>query len=210
MWNDLGRHYDFSLLCAYVMGNFYKESDGEEFAQVCHVHTRSMPTEAYSALEDSDSRLVEVARLQQRARALEAEIQHRKQVEEQLSRVVYEQTSRGAQNEERFRLIIESVRDYAIFMLDAERPRVDVERGRASASRGIAPTRSSASTSRRFYPKEDVAAASASTSCAIAARDGRFEDEGWRLRKDGSRFWANVIISRITRDKRRARSASPR
>ena len=46
-----------------------------------------------------------------------------------------------------------------------------------------------------FYPQEDVAAGKCERELEVAAREGRFEDEGWRVRKDGSRFWANVVIT---------------
>ena len=60
-------------------------------------------------------------------------------------------------------------------------------------------------TSRGSIPRPTCAPASASTSSRSRAREGRFEDEGWRVRKDGSRFWANVVISAM-RDDRRERS----
>src|SRR6185295_12949327 len=49
----------------------------------------------------------------------------------------------------------------------------------------------------RFYPPEDVAAGKPDRELEIAAAQGRLEDEGWRVRKDGSRFWANVIITAL-------------
>ncbi len=49
----------------------------------------------------------------------------------------------------------------------------------------------------RFYPEEDVRGGKPAWELEVAGREGRFEDEGWRLRKDGSRFWANVIITEI-------------
>jgi signal transduction histidine kinase len=84
MWNELGRLQQFSLLCAYVMGNFYKEADGAHFEQVCRVHAHVVPTEEYPQDGDPGDRLREVSRLQQRARALESEVQHRKQLENAL------------------------------------------------------------------------------------------------------------------------------
>ena len=58
-----------------------------------------------------------------------------------------------------------------------------------------------------FYPAEDVDAGSAAARARDGERDGRFEDEGWRVRKDGTRFWANVVITAI-RDAAPARSAA--
>ena len=61
-----------------------------------------------------------------------------------------------------------------------------------------------------FYPAEDVAAGKCERELEVAAREGRFEDEGWRIRKDGSRFWANVVITALARPGRHAARVSPR
>ena len=66
-----------------------------------------------------------------------------------------------------------------------------------SASRATRPTRSSASTSRCSIPPTPSKAAGPSTSSQVAAESGSFVDEGWRLRKDGTRFWANVTITAL-------------
>jgi signal transduction histidine kinase len=84
LWNDLGSLYPFTLLCAYPMGNFYKENDSRLFAHVCGTHGRVFPTESYSRGADDDSRLREIAALQQRAATLEAEIAHRRELERAL------------------------------------------------------------------------------------------------------------------------------
>ena len=88
LWNDIGKDYPFSLLCAYVMDNFNTERDAAGFAEVCRTHSRVVPTERYLGLQDSDTRLREVSALQQRARALESEVAHRKQIEEELREAV--------------------------------------------------------------------------------------------------------------------------
>jgi PAS domain S-box-containing protein len=87
LWNGLALRYSFALLCAYSMGNFVKEAHGTDFARICAAHRHVSPTEAYTTLEDGD-RLAEIARLQQRARALEAEIEYRKEVEAALLDVI--------------------------------------------------------------------------------------------------------------------------
>ncbi|MFP2930217.1 ATP-binding protein [Pyxidicoccus sp. 3LG] len=84
LWNDLAGLHAFSLLCTYALGNFGDEAHERPFRDVCRAHAHVIPTESYSQLEDPDCRLREVTLLQQRARALEAEIEHRKQVEKQL------------------------------------------------------------------------------------------------------------------------------
>ena len=87
LWNDIAAKYSFALLCAYSMGNFLKESQANDFARICAAHRHVTPTEHYVDLDDSN-RLTEIARLQQRARALEAEIAHRKEVEAALLDVI--------------------------------------------------------------------------------------------------------------------------
>ncbi|HLL52334.1 MAG TPA: PAS domain-containing sensor histidine kinase [Myxococcaceae bacterium] len=99
-------------------------------------------------------------------------------------------------SEERFRLLTESVKDYAIFMVD---PAGRVATWNAGAER-IKQYRADEILGQhlsRFYPPEDVAAGKAERTLATAAREGRFEDEDWRVRKDGTRFWANVVVTAI-------------
>lgn len=83
-WNDLGREHPFSLLCAYSMGNFRTQEDARAFQNVCAAHSHVVPTERYSRAESPSVRMREVSILQQRAQALEAEIEHRKRVEKEL------------------------------------------------------------------------------------------------------------------------------
>src|SRR6185503_15422715 len=71
MWNELASSRALSLLCAYVMGNFYKTGDNESFRDVCRAHSHVLPAETYGKIEDADSRRREIGELQQRARALE-------------------------------------------------------------------------------------------------------------------------------------------
>ena len=84
LWNDLGRARPFSLLCAYVMGNFFKEAHGESFARICGAHDHVVPAESYSESDDREKRLREISLLQQRARALETELRRRNELEEAL------------------------------------------------------------------------------------------------------------------------------
>ena len=83
MWNEIAQTYKFSLLCAYAMGNFYKAADAEHFASICKHHTHVVPTERYIHADDQ-SRLLEISILQQRAQALEAELEHRRTLEQRL------------------------------------------------------------------------------------------------------------------------------
>ena len=84
LWNDLAHTYEFSLLCAYAMGNFYRSTDADAFHAVCKHHTHVRPTERYATDVVSDTRLLEISILEQRARALEAEVEHRIELERRL------------------------------------------------------------------------------------------------------------------------------
>lgn len=126
------------------------------------------------------------------------------------------------QSEERFRLLVEGVRDYAIFMLDPAGRIVSWNRGAEVLKQYRAEEIIGHSFS-AFYPAEDVAAGKPARELEIALRDGRYEDEGWRIRKDGSTFWAGVLItpvrsadgtllgfSKVTRDLTERRAAQER
>jgi len=106
-------------------------------------------------------------------------------------------TAQRDQTEERFRLMIESVRDYAIFMLDPNGLVATWNIG-AQLIKGYRPDEIIGQHFSRFYPDYAARSGDCQRKLEIAARVGRFEDEGWRVRKDGSRFWASVIITPIT------------
>src|SRR5436190_12061524 len=107
-----------------------------------------------------------------------------------------DQQSTQFETEERFRLLVESVKDYAIFMLD---PGGHVATWNAGAERikGYKAEEIIGKHFSTFYPREDVAAGKCEMELEVAGREGRFEDEGWRVRKDGSRMWANVVITAL-------------
>jgi PAS domain S-box-containing protein len=96
--------------------------------------------------------------------------------------------------DEEFRLFVEAVTDYAILMLDAE-GRVTSWNEGAERIKGYTSDEILGQSFTKFYPDEVVASGWPQHELEVAARDGRFEDEGWRVRKDGTRFWANVIIT---------------
>src|SRR6266566_1220353 len=100
------------------------------------------------------------------------------------------------QNEERLRLMVDSVKDFAIIMLDRE-GRVITWNAGAERTHGHRAEEILGRHFSRFYPPEDVAQGKPEWQLERAVRDGQLEDEGWRLRKDGSRFWANVVITWI-------------
>jgi PAS domain S-box-containing protein len=93
-----------------------------------------------------------------------------------------------------FRTFVESVRDYAMFMLDTTGRVISWNRG-AQAIKGYSADEIIGQHFSVFYPPEAIERQLPQHELVTAAREGRFEDEGWRLRKDGSRFWANVIIT---------------
>jgi PAS domain S-box-containing protein len=101
-----------------------------------------------------------------------------------------------ANSEQQFRILVEGVSDYAIYMLDRE-GRVSNWNTGAQRIKGYKPEEIVGSHFSRFYTPEDVASGEPAKGLAIAAREGRFEKEGWRLRKDGTRFWAHVVIDAI-------------
>jgi PAS domain S-box-containing protein len=100
------------------------------------------------------------------------------------------------QSEEWFRMLVDSLKDYAIFMLDAE-GRVATWNAGAQRIEGYNAGEIIGRHCSVFYPDHDVRAGKTEHELRTATHDGRFEDEGWRLRKDGSMFWANVIITAL-------------
>lgn len=99
-------------------------------------------------------------------------------------------------SDERFRLLVESVRDYAIFMLDPAGHVTSWNRG-AERIKGYRAGEIIGRHFSVFYRPEDVAAGEPVRGLTTAEQEGRFEAEGWRLRKDGTPFWANVVITAL-------------
>ncbi len=180
LWNELAKTHSFSLLCAYPVSGFSGEGQIEPFLKICEEHAGVVPSESYIGLGSDEERLRSIAQLQRRARVLEKELALR-------------------QSEERFRLLVEAVQDYAIFMLNPEGIitswNIGAERLKGYKTAEILGKHFSC-----FYPEEDVRNGKPQWEVVIAAKETRFEDEGWRLRKDGSRFWANVIITAVRND----------
>ncbi len=97
---------------------------------------------------------------------------------------------------ENFRLLVESVQDYAIFLLDPDGQVLSWSAG-AERLKGYAASEIIGRSFELFYPAEDIERGWPQEELRRAAADGRFEDEGWRLRKDGTRFWASVVITAL-------------
>jgi PAS domain S-box-containing protein len=100
------------------------------------------------------------------------------------------------QSEERFRLLVSEVADYAILMLDPNGHIVSWNAG-AERIKGYQSQEIIGQHFSRFYPEGDVASGKPAYELEVARTQGRYEDEGWRVRKDGSRFWANVVITAL-------------
>jgi PAS domain S-box-containing protein len=138
------------------------------------------PNEGHAPPKSEKERLQDIANLEQKVAVLEGETALR-------------------QSEERFRHMVEAVRDYAIFMLDPDGRIVTWNQG-AERIKGYSASEIIGQHFSKFYPEEDLEAGKPAAELEIALRDGRIEDEGWRVRKDGSKFWATVVITAIRDD----------
>ncbi len=101
LWTELFRGYGLDVLCGYALDNFANESGAEHFEQVCALHDCVIPAEGYTRLDDLEARHREVASLQQRARALDIEIQKREELEHALRQAMRE--ARRAEHTSRMR-----------------------------------------------------------------------------------------------------------
>jgi PAS domain S-box-containing protein len=146
--------------------------------------------------EPDPSASAEGPALEQRLHAMQVELDVLRRSENELTESLAVQTERGAASEEQFRLLVESVRDYAIFMLD---PRGHVATWNIGAKRikGYTADEIIGRHFSKFYPPDVAASGKCEYELEVATQDGRFEEEGWRVRNDGTHFWANVVISPI-------------
>ncbi len=131
-----------------------------------------------TALRDSTGELIGFAKVTR-------DLTERRKTEEQLRL-----------NETRFRTLVQGVRDYAIFMLNPDGTVATWNEG-AQRIKGYTAAEIIGTHFSRFYPKEALDRRFPDQELAAATTEGRFEDEGWRIRKDGSRFWANVVITAL-------------
>ena len=131
-----------------------------------------------TALHDESGQLIGFGKVSR-------DLSQRRQAEQQLR-----------ESEERFRLIVDSTLDYAIFMLDPEGRVASWNKG-AERIKGYRADEIIGLHFSTFYPPEAIARRWPEYELTEALRVGRFEDEGWRVRKDGSQFWANVIITAL-------------
>jgi PAS domain S-box-containing protein len=100
------------------------------------------------------------------------------------------------ESEERFRLLVEGVKDYALFLLDPDGYVVSWNRG-AERLKGYTADEIVGKHFSQFYSQEDMQRGLPAKGLAMARSAGRYETTGWRMRKDGSKFWANVLITAL-------------
>lgn len=133
-----------------------------------------------TALRDDDGQLVGFAKVTR-------DLTDRRAAEEMLR-----------QSEERFRLLVQSVEDYAIFMLNPD-GRVATWNAGAERIKGYTEDEIIGRHFSEFYPPEAVASGHPQREIEAATAEGHYEEEGWRVRKDGSRFWASVVLTPVAR-----------
>ena len=107
-------------------------------------------------------------------------------------------------SEESFRLLVDSVKDYAIFLLDPT-GRVVTWNAGAERIKGYRRQEIIGQSFSRFYQPDEIASGKPKRALEQAARTGKYEEEGWRVRKDGSLLWANVLITALRQSGGRAR-----
>ncbi|MBV8589457.1 MAG: PAS domain S-box protein, partial [Acetobacteraceae bacterium] len=163
--------------------------DGHEIEVVTHQVLRRNHGRPATVVENNS----DVTAQRQAEKALAAEQAGRERI---LERRLEERTAALRESEGRYHLLVESVTDYAIYMLD---PQGYVRNWNAGAQRikGYTAEEIVGRHFSRFYTEEDQAAGEPGRVLETAAREGRYEAQGWRVRKGGSRFWANVVIDPI-------------
>ncbi len=138
------------------------------------------------ASEELERRVAErTAQLEAANLALEREAAERRRADEKLR-----------ESEDLYRLLVGGINDYAIFMLDPEGRVASWNQG-AERIKGYRAEEIVGEHFSRFYTEEDIGNGKPESELKVVARDGRYEEEGWRVRKDGTRFFANVLITAL-------------
>ena len=118
------------------------------------------------------------------------------EAEEYSSRRAHYVSDNQAHNDEMYRILVNNVKDYAIFMLDVQ-GHITTWNAGASILKQYEPEEILGQHFSIFYGDEDLAAKKPQKELEICMREGKVEDEGWRYKKDGSRFWASVMIAPV-------------
>lgn len=176
LWNALARNYSFSLRCAYPMQGFRSADDANALQEICAQHALVLPEGPLSDMDAQADLCFDGSEPLQTGRS--------------------DRRLEWNDREDRFRQFVEAVQDYAIFMLDPE-GRVRSWNSGAERIKGFSRAEILGSHFSRFYPPEDIRTGKPQKMLALARRMGRAEDQGWRVRKDGSKFWAQVTITAI-------------
>jgi len=128
-------------------------------------------------------------------RLLANELAAREAAERQ-ARSSFERESAMLREQERYRSFVESVKDYAIYVLDAEGRVASWNKG-AERIKGYSASEIVGQSFSRFFTEEDLREGKPEEELRIAAQQGHFEGEAWRVRKDGTRFWASNVLTAI-------------
>ena len=174
LWNELAKTYSFSLHCAYPIQGFSRQTMDDSLRKICAEHSGVVLDGSPSTITSEGHR--SLTNLKQDGFILPNIEWH--------------------ERDEPFRLFAESVRDYAIFMLDPD-GRIASWNAGAERIKGYRAAEIIGQHFSTFYPKEDVRSGKPQRLLSVAESEGHVEDEGWRVRKDGSRFWANVTITAV-------------
>ena len=165
--------------------------------EVSYIIHRVEDVTDFVRLKQQESRQIkQTEELRSRAEQMESEILLRVREIQEANQKLKATNQELAWSEERFRLLVASVKDYAIFMLDPA-GRVSTWNEGAQRIKGYTAEEIIGQQFSRFYTREDVESGKPERELEIAAAEGKSEDEGWRIRKDGSQFWANVMITAV-------------
>jgi PAS domain S-box-containing protein len=180
-------------------GLFFGHSQPSVFTERAERIVTALAAQAAVAIDNARLYQTSQREIAARTRA-EQELQQLNQsLEEranQRARELAASLTRLEDTERRFRLLVESVTDYAIYMLDPDGHVINWNQGAARA-KGYAPHEIIGRHFSTFYTPEDQAAELPQRALRAARETGKFEAEGWRVRKDGSRFWASAILNAI-------------
>ena len=174
LWNQLANQHAFSLYCAYPIETLRSSYHEDIPLRICCAHTGVVTTDEALRVFDAGGN----GSTSTKGKNGSAGGRHWHEIEN------------------RFQLFVESVQDYAIFMLDPSGNVTSWSHG-ARRIKGYEASEIIGKNFSTFYPEEDLRSGKPPMELEVAAREGRFEDEGWRIRKDGSKFWANVIITAV-------------